>query len=195
MRFTAAPCWKLLRPALRRCSRRGTPLPQLGALIRLRSASLGLPVWLHVWRLMYGVEMEMFKSRLLKQADQCVVSRQAELVVMDVFNDAKIQLGQVLRRDREKTDCVLFKWNWVPFYIATNLKSLTFQNVTRLLILRGNVLKELKELKSITQSPFLTFPPVLRTRDMHKILLNLHEILKVLPSFTKSLWRTFRIMR
>lgn len=34
---------------------------------------------------------------VLKEAGWCAASRQAQLAVMDIFNAAKIQLGQVLK--------------------------------------------------------------------------------------------------
>lgn len=80
---------------------------------------------------MCGDELEMFKSGLLQQADQCAASRQAQLVVMDIFNAAKIQLGQVLKSTEGRQ--IMFSSTEIESlaYNATNLRSLAFQTVRR----------------------------------------------------------------
>lgn len=74
----------------------------------------------------------MFKSGLLKQADWSAASSQAQLVVMDTFNAAKIQLGQVLKSAEGRQ--IVFSSTEIKSltYNATDLTSLAFQAVTGL---------------------------------------------------------------
>lgn len=110
----------------------------------------------------------MFKSGLLKQADWCAASRQAQLVVMDIFNAAKIQLGQALISTEGRQ--IMFSSTEIESltYIATNLRSLAFQTVTRLGFRVEYILKYLREIKRTIQSLFLTQYPSSAEDQRHK---------------------------